>query len=81
MVWTVGSVTISPGARLGHRFTWSSDPHAQHIVPNPLNPGGLLRIDELSKEQLAGGSVRYRVFYTNIGSVATNLNFQGGGLT
>jgi hypothetical protein len=81
LAWTAGFATISPGASRWQSFTWGSNPGAQHIVPNPLNPGGFLRIDELSKKLETNGSVTYVVVYTNVGSVATNVNFQGGGVT
>jgi hypothetical protein len=81
MTWTVGFVTVNAGQQWGQWFSWGSDQHAQYIAPNPLSPGGFLRIDNQSKKINDDGSVVYYLTFTNIGSVATNVNFQGGGLT
>jgi hypothetical protein len=62
-------------------FTFVSDPRPQYIVPNHLNPGAALRINNEGKELNDDGSVAYWVWFTNICGVAINFNFQGGGLT
>ena len=81
MVWTSGFATVNAGQGWTQWFSWSSDPGAVFVVPNPLNPGGNLRVNNRSKVRNNDGSVVYYVNFTNVGNVATNVNFQGGGLT
>ena len=81
MTWTLGNATVNAGQTWSQWFSWGSDPGAQYIVPNPLNPGGILQINSVSKQLNADGSVVYTVVFTNTGSVTTNVNFQGGGLS
>jgi hypothetical protein len=75
--WTGGFGTIAAGQQLGFSFNFGPDPGVVYIVPNPLNPGGILRIDAQAKVLNNDGSVSYWVWFTNLGNVTTNFNFQG----
>jgi hypothetical protein len=48
---------------------------AVYIVPNPLTAGGELQINSRSKLKKDDGSVSYVVTFTNIGKVATEVDF------
>ncbi len=78
--FTIGFANVNPGQQWTQWFSWGSDPGPLYIIPNPLNPGGFLRIDNEYKKLNNDGSVQYFITFTNIGTVATNVNFQGGGL-
>jgi hypothetical protein len=67
------TIDIDPKDPLGGDF-------GAYIVPNPLTPGGELRIDWQAKRRKADNSVTYVVAFTNIGTVPTEVDFAGGGL-
>jgi hypothetical protein len=50
-------------------------------MANPLNPGGILQVNNQTKERNNDGTVTYWVTVRNIGNVTTNFTLQGGGLT
>jgi hypothetical protein len=50
-------------------------------MANPLNPGGCLQVNDQNKCRNNDGSITYWVTIKNIGSVTTNLNISGGGLS
>jgi hypothetical protein len=81
MAWTGFFGTLAPGASTTWWYSWGGDRGAQLALANPLNPGGRLLSYDLSKKMENGGSITYFVSVRNTGSVTTNYNLQGGGLT
>jgi hypothetical protein len=87
MGFTTGFGTIAPGQV---QYWWyrhfqggvdGVDLGPQYAMANPLNPGGFLRVYHQSKKKEDNGSITYWVTVENVGSVTTNFNLQGGGLT
>jgi hypothetical protein len=83
MAWTGRTALLSPGAKVywSIRINGGADFGAQLSLANPLNPGGVLRTYHQSKKREDDGSTTYLVTVENVGSVTTNYNLQGGGLT
>jgi hypothetical protein len=81
MPWTGHFGTIAPGESQRWWFSWGTDRHAQFVMANPLNPGGVLEVSGFTKATNNDGSITYWVTIRNIGSLTTNFNLQGGGLT
>jgi hypothetical protein len=82
MAWTSGFGTLAPGQVTRWGFSWGgADRGAQFAMGNPLNPGGSLEVSGFTKRKNNDGGITYFVTIRNIGSVTTNFNLQGGGLT
>jgi hypothetical protein len=76
---------IKPGQTITEEFNFDKNdpgdgPQGQVIIPNPKENGGWLQINSQSKRLNPDGSVSYFVTYTNIGTVATDVDFAGGTL-
>jgi hypothetical protein len=74
---------IGPGEKKTLYFNFGKgDPgggdFAQYIMANPLTVGGELQTSQ-SKRKNDDGSVTYTVTFTNIGDIATEVDFAGIG--